>query len=40
MFLSPRSVDVENRFWGIIEQAPLDFDKIWPKVAEFGLSSF
>ena len=27
-------------FWAQFENASLDFDEIWPKVAEYGLSSF
>ena len=32
---------LKNRvFWALIENASLDFDEIWPKVAEYGLSFF
>ena len=27
-------------FWAYFEDASLDIDEIWPKVAEYGLSSF
>ena len=28
------------RFWAKFENAPLDFDEIWPKLAGYSLSSF